>query len=178
MIREMEESWIDVHDPHRVTTTSFSYEADSEDCEDDEGYDSEDAGALELHTTRADIDLDMSLDTLINPGPLGSPGSSKKPSGSPPGASVRGVRHVGSAGRVVPGSVRVVSEDQLRNKTRSVVYSSGSSSDTSVKRRRRVRQSNDSSLGTVTLAAAGISLVAVSFSAGYAFGRRSVRVVG
>lgn len=125
---------------------------------------------------QSENDLDRSLNTLLNGG------GDKVPLGVGHHRQHHTPRY--NSSKVTLESLRLVHDDELRNNpattyaSSDTTCSSASSTSRANKRRRKTSNATTNSqmdLSTFTLAAAaGISIVAgLSFSAGYAFGRRS-----
>lgn len=121
-----------------------------------------------MSTTAADIDLGTSLSTLI---------SGKDPKDT---RQQRKLSRKRISSRIPLNGVRIISDEELDR--RNCKMKKNTRSGPSKEAQRDATSSNGSSaipnkpidVQTITLAAAGISLVAgLSFSAGYAIGRRS-----
>lgn len=143
-------------------------EVSPESASEDEDGDSLHDVSSSLDNTVADIDLGTSLSTLI---------SGEKPKDARPRRYAR--RRISS--RIPLNEVRIISDGELERRTGKLRAKSNDSISC-----RRPKSPGASStdgkssidLQTVTLAAAGISLVAgISFSAGYAIGRRSASLL-
>lgn len=120
---------------------------------------------------QSENDLDRSLNTLLN-------GGEKMPLGVGHHRQHHTPRY--NSSKVTLESLRLVNDNELRNNTYASSDTTCSSASTTPRTKRKRKTGNATNnqmdLSTITLAAAaGISIVAgLSFSAGYAFGRRSV----